>query len=610
MNRNLILLLFVLVFPANIFAQYTELIKKHMATPNPTGIQLGFWELNNKQPYTLELFGKRPTSRVGFDAWKKMETNQGVYDFSSVIDNYARAHNYGETVLGAVNISFSSTITPGKETIPSFYPNVITDATTRQAAKNFLYAYVQAMLTNIGSLTLTIDYEIVSNYKLYSPGSQSRAALWAAWYVEAAATARQAASDMGMSANLKLMPIVNGNPFDPDSPIALGVSQNQWLVDVVNASDYLALDTYQSDSIYPNTSAQTTFDIIQFWIDNFAGSKQVLVTENGFNTVTEIYPNITRADRGYKTTGTEADQAVFYQNLFSQLGAANQPSGIFHNKLRSYNMWCIRDNTAKPVTDEDRYFGLVGIDASNNDYLKPAVHVVQNWYSALEADPFHTPYNINFSGGIDLTSTLLVGTANDSVTFNNGDDFEFLRYTITGLPAATVYNLHINTLNTGNVIVHINSKWLFGASNTQFIIDVTPYCLPGDTNIIDVYCTSAKFPFKQRVQYLKLIPDNLTSVQSNIAVKSNGDFVLDVPYPNPSQNDQIEISFTTSQPGNATIDIYNAQSICVAKLLNENLTLPVKRKLSWNTHDLPEGLYYIRMTQNNRQEVKKIVVCR
>ncbi len=608
MNRKYFLLLIVLVFPYKIFGQYTELIKKHTATPNSTGIQLGFWELNNKQPYTLELFGKRPTSRVGFDAWKKMETSQGVYDFSSVIDNYARAHNYGETVLGAVNISFSSTITPGKETIPSFYPNVITDATTRQAAKNFLYAYVQAMLTNIGSITLTIDYEIVSNYKLYSPGSQSRAALWAAWYVEAAATARQAASDMGMSANLKLMPIVNGNPFDTDSPISLGVSQNQWLVDVVNASDYLALDTYQSDSIYPNTSAQTTFDIIQFWIDNFAGSKQVLVTENGFNTVTEIYPNITRVDRNYKTTGTEADQAIFYQNLFSQLGAANQPAGIFHNKLRSYNMWCIRDNTAKPVTDEDRYFGLVGIDANNNDYLKPAVPVVQTWYSALESDPFHSPYYIDFNGGTNLTVELLAGTANDTVSYNNGDDFEFLRYTITDLPTATTYNLHINTLDSGNVIIHINNKWLYQAYNTQFTLDVSPYCLPGDTNIIDVYCTSAKFPFKQRVQYLKLIPENPTSAISNTGLASNNNFILNVPYPNPSKNNNIEISFNTFIAGTVVLEVFNAQSTCVAKLLNENLSLPSKRKLLWNIADLPDGLYFIRMTFNNHQQTKKFIV--
>ena len=40
--------------------QYSETITKIAATPNPTGLRLGFWEVYSKQNYTLDLTGKRP----------------------------------------------------------------------------------------------------------------------------------------------------------------------------------------------------------------------------------------------------------------------------------------------------------------------------------------------------------------------------------------------------------------------------------------------------------------------------------------------------------------------------------------------------------------------
>ncbi len=607
MKQKLLITLFSIAIYTSVSAQYTEVIKKQTATPNPTGLQLGFFEIYSKQAYTLDVMGKRATSRVGFDSWDSIEISPGVYNFNTVINNYARVHNYGEKILGAVNITFTTLISPGKQTIPSFYPNTITDSTTRHAAKNFLRAYVQAVLTSVGSLNLTIDYEIVSNYKLFQPGSEANAAMWGAWYVEAAGVARQAAIDLGMANQLKLMPIVNGNPFAAGNPIFAGPSQNQWLVDVVNTSDYLALDTYQSDSIYSNTSAQTTFNIIQFWIDNYSGTKDVMVCENGFNTVTQIYPAITRVNRGYKTTGTEADQAVFYQNLFNQLGPANLSSGIFHNKLRSYNMWCIRDNTMKAVTDPDRYFGIIGIDSVNNDYLKPAAAVVQNGYAALESDTFHGPEIINYNNGIDLTANLLAGTANDTLTYSNGDDFEFLRYTITNLPSAASYRLYISTVDTGNVIVHINNKWLYYNNNINFTKYVTANCIPNATNIIDLYFTSQKFPFVQRVKYVKLIANNITTGVQSPDNNDDG-FTLYPPSPNPTDNNNLEINYTVSEPGIIKLDIINTLGAVVAELINKiNTTADVQTAIL-DTHTLAPGLYYVRLRDNNKQHLKKIVI--
>lgn len=470
-------------------------IQKMTASPNPTGLNFGFWEVYDKQNYTLEYFGKRSTSRVDFHSWANIENDPkhpGAYNFTNRFDNYARAHNYGETIFGAVNISFA------KKTIPAFYPQDITNPKTRQAAKNFLYAYVQAALKQVGALTLTIDYEIMSNWGLSSPGSESKAAKWGDWYMEAAVVARKAASDIGMSDKLKLMPIVNGNPFAEGNPIFKGPSHNKWLVNAVKASDYLALDTYHSDPDYPNYDPKRTFDIIQFWITNFADSKDVIVTENGFNTIAQNNPGITREDRSMKTTGTEAEQAIYYKMLFEKLNEANQCNGIFNNKLRSFNIWSVRDNTHKRQGDEDRYFGLIGIDAAGKDYAKDAVQVVQNGLAKFESDSFHKPYNIFY--GSDYTSSLLRGGASIPLTYSSGDEFEFLRYTDTSLPASETYNLLIDTRNDGNVIVKVNDKWLYAEGGNSFNFDIKHYIKTGASNTIDIYCTSSRFPFVQTVK--------------------------------------------------------------------------------------------------------------
>lgn len=481
-------------------------IVKLNAIPNPTGIKFGFWEVFNQQNATLTTMGKRPTSRVGFDSWSAIETSKGQFDFtafnvSNSAQNYARAHHYGESIYAAVNISFSSLITPGKQTIPSFYTPNITDPVTRQAAKNFLRAYVQQMLKLLGNITLTIDYEIVSNYRLSAPGSETRASEWADWYVEAVAVARLAAADLGMTDQLKLQPIVNGNPFEPTNPISRGRASNHWLERVVAVSDSLALDTYYSDPSLEAANPKRTFDIIQFWIDQFSAGKDVVVTENGFNTVTEVIPSITRADRNWKTTGTEQEQAEYYSRLFAQLAEANKATGIFHNQLKSFNIWSITDNATKPTTDEDRYFGLVRVDGSE----KPAAAVVRNALRQYETDPTTRPSNLT-GLGLDVSKNFNSTPALPvSLQYKNGDQFEFLRYTETHLKYAQQYTLMLTLNNAASLIICVNgTQCLYQEEKVNFNIDLSSYLKPGESNTIDIYATSGVFPTLVNVKNLSL----------------------------------------------------------------------------------------------------------
>lgn len=473
-------------------------ISRRAVVPNPTGLRVGFWEVYNKQAYTLQTMGKRPSSRVGFDNWNAFELSKGVYTFPG-FGTQAKVHNYGESVLAAINISFTTLITPQKQTIPSFYKNDIDDPTTRAAAKKFLYAYVQQMLKSVGAVTLTIDYEIVSNWRLSEPGSEARAAQWGAWYVEAAAVARQAAADLGKTGQLKLQPIVNGDPFDPGNPIALGAAHNPWLTQVVAASDALALDTYHSDAAKPVTDPGRTVDIIAFWINTYAGNKNVVVTENGFTTITEQNPNITRADRDMKLTGTNAEQAAYYQALFPALLAANRPDGAFHNKLRGYHLWSIIDYPGTPDSS-DQYFGLL----DHTGALKPSAPIVKAAIAGLEADSFNQPYTQSPMVQ-DVTATLATGSTPVALTYKEGDEYQFLRYSDKGAGTGKTVHLQVAFGTLGNLMVSVNGNWLYVENRSSFDVDVTPYYRSGAANTLDLFATGVSFPVTQSVKSVKLV---------------------------------------------------------------------------------------------------------
>ncbi|XZF15676.1 T9SS type A sorting domain-containing protein [Chitinophagaceae bacterium MMS25-I14] len=574
-------------------SQSNVAIHKLVAKPNPTGMALGFWEVFSGQQLTLDSIGKRPTSRVDFRDWDTIEDNDtaGLYHFQGVFDNFKKAHNYGETILGAVNVCFTDKVTPNKRSIPSYYNGSISNPTTRAAAIRFIKAYVREALTEVGALTLTIDYEVCSNYKLSSPDTSTdkrgmtrldRATEWGNWYADASAAARFIADSMGMSNRLKLQPIVNGNPLDPGNPISQGPTHNPWLIQVVDSSDYLALDTYQSDSIYSNTSAQTTFNIIKFWTDSFSHGKGVIVTENGFNTVTSYDPGKTREDRGYKTTGTEADQATFYTNIFNQLSSSNAASGIFHNKLRSYNIWSICDNITKDTSDEDYYFGIVGMTKTAPNtyvpYAKPALAVVRNGYNYIDTSAFNRPY----SNVADTTVSYIKNATNTNyvtLNYNNGDDFDFLRYTAT-LPAGNTYYLHVQAVNTCNFMVHVNKKWLYFANRTQVDTDITAYCISG-TNTVDVYCTGEKFPFVQQVKTLRVNNSVSKPAPQSVATVATEKFSV---YPNPAHTAITISGINTSQTfrtevfnmlGQRVLSAANSSEVGIAALAQGNYVLKV-----------------------------------
>lgn len=463
-------------------------VVKYVAEPNPTGLRWGFWEVYTQQAATQAAMGRRPSARVSFDGWSAIELRPGVYTWPNPA-RYGDTHLHGESILGAVNVSFK---------IPAHYADDITDTTTREAARNFVRAYVQWLLGNFGSAVLTIDYEIVSNYRLQQPGSEARAQEWAAWYLEAAAVAREAAAQLGKAALLALQPIFNGDPFQADSPIAKGGAHNPWLREVVAASDCLALDTYHRDVTRPLTDANRTLEIIRFWIEEFAGDREVVVTENGFSTAADGAPGVPLDPRKYK--GTEAEQAGYYADLFPKLLAANQTSGVFRNRLRGFHIWSITDNPKADDLD-DRHFGLITAEGRE----KPAAPIVRAAISRAEADAFHRPYNTAALDGRNLADKLAAGSEAVGLSFTEGDRFEFLRWQAAGPRAAAEVRLQVAFATLGNLLVNINGHWQLEQNRSAFDLDISAHYRPGGGNVIDVYATAPTFPVNQQVLSLRVV---------------------------------------------------------------------------------------------------------
>lgn len=239
--------MFLLACATNAHADDAWTVTKRHAAPNPSGMQFGFWANYNKMPDALRDFGRNPISRVAFTKWAMIEEKPGEYTWGHHFSNHELAHKCGSTVIASVNIIFSHEVNPkATHAIPEFYPPRISHAETRQAAERFARAYVQELLRRIGNVILVFDYELMWHYLPKTPEIRQE---YRDWYVTACRIAREAAAEIDMADRLRLMPVVNGNPLtSADKLIGGGPADNhtpqQWLLDVVKASDYFGIDTY------------------------------------------------------------------------------------------------------------------------------------------------------------------------------------------------------------------------------------------------------------------------------------------------------------------------------------------------------------------------------
>lgn len=524
-------------------------IRKYRVQNNPGGLSVGFYE-DKYDDETLSAFGHRPSMRTNFDSWSRID-NGGcltpaqwdAYDWTDFFANgpgrnYIEAHRRGQTVYGAINVTFSAqtNANSGKQTIPSCYAQYITDSRTREAALAFVRSYTRAMLRNVGNFSMTVDYEIIYNYQLSDGASvvagrtyDQRANDWAAWYVDAANAARGAKQALekqtGKTYALQLLPIVNADPMSPDNPLSQPQNRvrTNWLRRVVQASDAIGIDSYYRDPMAQNIAADRsnpnyTIKVLQHWIRYYASDTQMgydrpaIVTENGFK---PLPPSMLDASGNViaslwkqgKYVGSAADQDSYYLNLFPLLMAENVAGGKLGGKLRGYHIWSVMDNYLKDANDSDRYFGLLyrPVETLPQYAERPSASTVRAALSVLEANgsgsaPTKPPVWDNVEHAGDLTS----GTASVPTTISSGNDYDLVRYAASSLvSAANGYTLNVTLTRPAPILVNANGRWYYDPAASVHAVRLTGLRY-GAANTIDVVATGDAFPAQSTMTKLTL----------------------------------------------------------------------------------------------------------
>jgi len=403
-------------------------------------------------------------------------------------ENDKLSHRCGSTTIASINFGSAPDISPsGNDSlwIPGFYTPRIDDPATRTAATNALYVYVTNRLTTVGDTILIIDYEPMWNYDTTTTTGRT---LFSDWFIDAAAVARRAADDIGMSDLLQIAINVNGNPIW--APEIVGGTNATWLLDAAAAADIFTIDTYSFDSNDP-TNAAVTFSVLEYWIEHYSLGKPVIVTEVGFQTVLTEDPDYAG---GYHAYGTEEQQAQFYENFFQTLETENVPGGQLKGQVRGVALWSFMDQDFGSYLD---YFGLV----RTNSTLKPAAAVVQSNLT-LNADGAVRP---SFEGPVVLYTGMTI-TNEMPLVFDSGTEHGFLR--LSGmLPAgAHTVSLHVETAGPGHMMLCANGDWTPPAHTpkSSFDFNLSGAALPGETNTLDLFFTGDFFPCTQTVSRVSL----------------------------------------------------------------------------------------------------------
>jgi hypothetical protein len=404
-------------------------IRKLFLSPNPGGLQVGFWANYNNSGKILTDFGMRPFERVSFHKWNLIEKSPGIYDWGTgrgIFYSEKYAHLAGSSIITNVNTFFTKNLNPsGMDTIPAFYERDITDPATRQAARRFLAEFTARLLTEVGAVKLLLDYEF---FWFALPKTPEIREAYRAWFIEASGVCRDTARSLGKENLLQIGCCVNTDSFDTGKSLlgheaGPGHVPQQWLLDIVAACDFFAIDSYAQTKASP-TSPEAFHNVVKFWIEYYAGNKPVFVTENGFSSAAE--QGFT--EPGYHARGTEAEQADFFERVFAAFTQRNSPEFAFLKKVRGYGIWMYRD-MPNPENLLEQCFGITRTDGSR----KPAWHMIKAGIEAVENNSELTPVSL----AVGEPATLAQIAAGElKLAYESGADHQAIEIVIQASPEA------------------------------------------------------------------------------------------------------------------------------------------------------------------------------
>lgn len=450
----------------------TYLVKNTYAH-NPGGIQLGTWAGYNRQEFAFQVMGKRPIDRVDFHKWCHQELTKGEYSFPK-FENEKVASRYGNTIITSVEIAANRTWNPRfhSDMIPQFYKQDITDPETRQAAKNYMYAFVYAMMTELKSdVMLSLDYEVdweMDLDKEITEASKWRAAEWGKWYVEACEVARQAARDAGAEDRLKMIVIYN----NVNDLTKLGPKENQWMLDCAAASDVIGIDVYYYDLVKDLTDPTKFMQDMRYLINNYSLGKPVMVVENGIPIDGK--------------TATDFHQEGYFRNLFRAFRFELSEGGYLNRNLDGYLFWDMIRGEGGGVT--------TGVFHPDRTPCPSGAAIIEG-IRRLECLRQHNPSI--------LISSEVVSDAGAAITVKSGTEFEKLTYLTSVKAGAKTLKVSLNTDATVFVTVNDMYHYLGQRDCREHTIDL-PEGIEEGFNKIEIFFGNITKPLDLVVQSVSL----------------------------------------------------------------------------------------------------------
>ncbi|MFZ1289903.1 MAG: LamG-like jellyroll fold domain-containing protein [Melioribacteraceae bacterium] len=210
-----------------------------------------------------------------------------------------------------------------------------------------------------------------------------------------------------------------------------------------------------------------------------------------------------------------------------------------------------------------------------------------------------------------------VKTNNYAIRINN-QFIEFIVHSESGANtlARSSFKVEENLWSFIGVFYDYDNSKLYLWNNNQTVpIDTFDFNAPLFPNDDKLYFgTSGENGFKRfwgRIDDVRIgnkesdIIDNTTNVESASTVIFPSELILNQNYPNPF-NPETLISFYLAEKGYTKVDVYNLIGTHIASLIRGEVTSG-KHSVNFNANNLPSGVYFYRLQQGNRSELKKML---
>ncbi len=103
-------------------------------------------------------------------------------------------------------------------------------------------------------------------------------------------------------------------------------------------------------------------------------------------------------------------------------------------------------------------------------------------------------------------------------------------------------------------------------------------------------------------------PGGPLQIATSIDFRKENTFYLKQNYPNPAIN-STSIVFSIPEANYSLLEVYDITGRIISRLVNKKLPAG-KHSLIWETRDMPEGIYILRLTAGQRSVTRKIVISR